>query len=184
MQNYLDFTCIPSENAFRGKYKIQSTTSSGENCGLNCLKVFELVGNDFQGCRKKYNLPLNGRLAQEEIAGVLNKYFSYASLFIEVRYDEGFNVDKDGNVLIGGYGLSLFKLSEHICGFVVIINESGHFSPVLRKDGQLIVPKDIIDTVKSIDGNNYQCMSDTIFTEFHTDCMRTTGQLKSLFNFM
>lgn len=166
-------------------YKIVSTSSEKENCGLESLRLAKVINNDFLNCREKYLLPLNGRLSQEEIANVLTKYHSYALLVIEVHYNQMFETDTNGNVLIDSYGLTLFAPSviSNTCGCMVILNDHGHFSPIFRKDEQIIVPKDIIETIKCINGNNYDEMCKTIFSDFHTPCMRVTAQLRSVFNF-
>jgi len=175
----IDVTCTPKPNIIRETYSVEDTSSSGENCGLFSLR--DIVGNDPSAVRTRYSLPLHGRLSSEELGKVLVEFHQMALMVVEVHYSPFMEIDGSGKVLVSGYGVTTFVPNEmsNASGFVVLLNEHGHFSPVTAE--RLILPKDIIGIISKLTGSTYEVMRNTIFTDFHTPNMKLTGRLRTLF---
>ena len=170
----------PTRNVIRDTiFNVEDTSSHGENCGLISLESLDVIGDNI-GIRNVFNLP-TGRLSGEDLA-LITSTKQIALLIVQVVYSNDMSIDHNGFVLVSGYSLSLYVPKDDVCGFAVLLNEHGHFSPVTRKDGKIVLPKDIIDTISSINGSDYEIMKDTVFTDFHTPAMRLNSKLRSLFN--
>ena len=163
-------------NIIREKFNVSDTSSAGENCGLVSLHPFVI---DPVETRRRFNLP-DGRLSGEELAMVTSK-FQIALLIVQVVYSDDMTIDHLGNVNVSGYGLTLHVPNDDVCDFVALLNEHGHFSPMSKRDNSMVLPRDITDTISSINGSNYTMITNTVFTDFHTQMMRLNGKLVSMF---
>ena len=169
----------PRGNVIRQLFLVSDTSSDGENCGLRSLGVDP---DNFDQTRRDCGLPANGRLSGEELAKVAALQ-QCALLIVQVLFSDDMDVDADGNVLVEGYGLSLFEPSDDVCGIITLLNEQGHFSPVSKANGDLIFAEDIINTIASVDGSDYED-AQQIFSDFHEPAMLVDAKIKAILDLL
>jgi hypothetical protein len=165
-------------NVIRELFVVGDTSSEKDNCGLVSLGDMIDQGDLLQ-VRRNFGLPANGRLSGEELAKVAAIHQN-CLIIVQVLYSDEMKTDEDGNVLVTGYGISLFVPSDDVCGIIVLLNEHGHFSPVSKAGGDLIFPEDIINAIASVDGSNYE-EAQEIFSDFHEPLMLLDAHLKATF---
>jgi len=159
-------------------FLVGNTTSAGENCGL--VSLGDMVDQtNLLEVRRRFGLPMDGRLSNEELAKIVAAQ-QHCLLIVQVLYSDEMETDLDGNVLVTGYGISMFIPGDDVCGITVLLNEHGHFSPVSKVGGDLIFPEDVINAIVSVDGSNYE-KAQEIFSDFHEPAMLLDAQLKAIF---
>ena len=177
----IEISCFRKKNAIRANFRVADTSSAKENCGL--ISLGDLVDlNDLSEVRRMYGLPLHGRLSDEELAKIVNRQ-NQCLIVVQVVYSQDMDVDAHGNVLINGYSVSLFIPKDDYYGVTVLLNEQGHYSPISKNNSKLVFPSDIINTLRNIDGNNYNAAT-RIFSDFDKSAMDVDTRLKVLFGLL